>query len=96
MPDLNTETYWCCVSVRNWQAMIDGHRVAWEQMPPSANYGFGMVCDCKGFKFRRKCRHAEKAEGMRCGWQQFVHGGEPADGRCPKCRGEVTAERYAV
>ena len=96
MPDFNIESHWCCSTARHWQATVDGHRVAWEPLPPSANVGYGLVCDCKGYKFRRTCRHVVQAESMRCGWQAFVHGGEPVDGRCPRCGGEVTAESYAV
>lgn len=96
MSDFTTESFWCCTTVRHWQANIDGHRVAWESLPPSADVGYGFVCDCKGYQFRRTCRHIKAAESMRCGWQEFVEGGEPVDGRCPKCGGEVTAERYAV
>lgn len=96
MPDFKTQAFWCCETERGWQGTIDGHVVRWERLAPPARVQFGFTCDCKGYQFRKSCRHIKAAETMRCGWNQFVHGGEPIDGRCPKCGGEVTAENYAV
>jgi hypothetical protein len=97
MPDFNVEAHWCCETVRHWQATVEGHLVHWGPLPPQASVGYGMICDCKGYRFRGTCRHVKQAETMRCGWQAFVHGDEPTeDGKCPRCGGPVTAERYAV
>ena len=96
MPDFTTESFWCCETARHWQGEVEGHLVYWGPLPSSASVGYGMICDCKGFKFRKTCRHVLAAEKLRCGWQEFVEGGEPVNGRCPKCGCEVTAEQYAV
>lgn len=96
MPDMTIEAYWCCETAQHWRGTIDGHAVYWGSLPPSADVGYGFVCDCTGFKYRKQCRHVKAAEALRCGWQQFVSGGEPVDGKCPRCGGGVSAERYAV
>jgi hypothetical protein len=96
MPDFTIETHWCCQTAREWSGTVDGHSVHWGQLPPSAAVGYGFVCDCKGYQFRKTCRHVKAAESLRCGWQAFAHGGQPIDGKCPRCGGAVTAERYAV
>jgi hypothetical protein len=57
---------------------VEGHLVYWGQLPPQASVGYGMICDCKGYRFRGTCRHAKQAETMRCGWHAFVHGDEPS------------------
>lgn len=96
MPDFTIETFWCCETALAWRGVIDGHAVRWGQLPPWADVGYGFACDCKGYQFRKTCRHVKAAESLRCGWQQFAHGGQPIDGKCPRCAGAVTAERYAV
>ena len=53
MPDFNVEAHWCCESARSWQATVEGHPVYWGRLPPQAQYEYGMICDCKGFRFRR-------------------------------------------
>jgi hypothetical protein len=95
MPDLTTHSYWACETCASWQTTIDGHLVAWGPTP-GGQCVYGWSCDCKGFKFRRRCRHADAAEPQRCGWQQFVHGGEPAGDRCPRCAAALVAESHAV
>lgn len=31
-----------------------------------------------------------------CTWDQFTHGGNPINGRCPMCGGEVTSHGVGV
>lgn len=95
MPDLTTHSYWACETASAWQATIGGHLVAWG-LTPGGQCVYGWSCDCKGFKFRRRCRHVDAAAEQRCGWRQFVHGGEPAGDRCPRCAAALVAESHAV
>lgn len=103
MPDFTYETYWLCETAQHWETVINGHRVAWEyQRSGPAQYDW--TCDCRGFKYRHRCRHVEEAKPQRCGWHQYLDGEEPetrtdGDARercCPWCHGGVTSERWAV
>jgi hypothetical protein len=96
MPDLSIEYYWLCETARHWEAKHPrGYRVAWEYQR-GGDVQYDWHCECKGFQFRRKCSHIEWAKPLRCGWHQFEDGGE-CDGKvCPRCKGPITSERWAV
>ncbi len=50
---------------------------------------YDWTCDCKGFKFRKKCKHVIDAERDRCGWHQQFDGGRSMMGYCPRCGNET-------
>jgi len=102
-PDLSVENRWGCCDLDYFQTRIEG----------SADYTYLVICergewhcDCKGFKFRRTCRHIKEAEKKRCVWSEDTDGGEPnnvpvsdffPNGKsCPKCGGEVFSYRVGV
>jgi hypothetical protein len=106
MPDLIIRSFWHCQSFDTFEAKV-----------PSSTGGvyivtFGPVpfgptqrdwqCECKGFKFRKSCRHVKEARKLRCGWSQFQDGGDVVrtkkggDPQCPDCRGEVGAFDWGV
>ena len=105
MPDLDIVAFACCESVIHDQIEVPSssgstYNVAWEPAPPDHEYGYWWHCECKGFQYRRECKHTAQAEAEHCGWDAFLHKGEPVeiDGErcCPWCYGPVTAQRYGV
>jgi hypothetical protein len=108
MPDFTMEVYFHCASVESAEVEVEGskpgktHKVTMGYSRDGATR-FAWSCDCKGFKFRKTCSHIAKAKASPdyCGWQGFVHGGDPirnGDGifRCPECGNEAIAMRHAV
>ena len=102
MPDFNIEIYWLCETANSWETQVGTHTVRWCYQPGGpAQYDYECVYTkdgkpCPGFRFRGTCSHVEQAKQQHCKWHQFMDGGEPEDGRCPRCGGPVTAERWAV
>lgn len=103
MPDLTIEYYWLCESALGagpWH--IGTHKVEYGWQPQGRQYGpqYDYSCDCKGFQFRKQCKHIEEAKKIHCKWHQYMDGGEPLKRgktrKCPRCKGPVTAERWAV
>ncbi len=95
MPDLTVEHYPVCESARVWSTTVEGitgrHTVTWEPGSEGWNYR----CTCKGFRFRRSCRHVEEARKQHCNWNGFVKGVSEAQ-ECPKCGGPVFIQGYGV
>ena len=62
----------------------------------------GWECSCPGFKFRKYCKHIEKAEKDKCnhGWEAAC--GVPSDDQvgeehlCPKCGGPSSLVKVAA
>jgi hypothetical protein len=75
---------------------LGGYEQVYGPMPPGDDYAYGWTCTCKGFYFRRRCKHVRHAETLHCGWEQMHHGGAPIDGRCPKCERPTITISYAV
>jgi hypothetical protein len=42
-------------------------------------------CTCKGFKFRKTCKHVNEAIESLCNYHEQVDGEPELDGICPKC-----------
>jgi hypothetical protein len=108
MPDFDVQVHFHCTSAESFEAEVPSskpgktHKVVLGYSR-HGNCKFDWSCDCKGFKFRKTCSHIKKAKESEdyCGWQGFVHGGDPiqnAEGefRCPKCGDEAIPLRYAV
>ena len=105
MPDFTEEVHFHCASVEDYSTEIKGstgtHKV-WvgrANWPGAAQYEF--QCDCKGFKFRHRCKHIEEAKKDYCGWHEQIEGGEIKRdenniARCPKCNNLAIAMRYGV
>jgi hypothetical protein len=95
MPDLTIESHYCCKSVVDGQRNIGDYNQTFG-FSPFGKYQYAWDCTCKGFQFRKTCKHVKQAETEQCGWDSFFHTGEVVDGKCPRCQGEVTVMRHAV
>lgn len=91
-----------CKSWSTWTKEVTGKSgetyVISHGLTPWANYQYGMECTCKGFQFRKTCKHVKQAESENecCLWHQQYDGGYLGDGKCPKCGGPVEAVMCAV
>ena len=95
MADLTPEYYWCCESAKQWTMTVGKYTVRFGYTPVGL-YQYDFSCECKGFKYRKKCKHIEEAKKHHCGWNQFCDGDEPKDGKCPKCSGPIFSQKVMV
>jgi len=107
MPDLTIETYSWCKSNEVWERKVSGskgqfHTVSYGKLSNPKDCSHGYVCDCLSFKFHphKPCKHILVVQNERCSWNVEACWGsaEPrsADGKCPKCGGELTGIRVGV
>lgn len=110
MPDLTIQAFWHCQSAEDFQATVESrsggqpHVVRLDRHSHKGSKAqCDWSCDCKGYKVRGRCSHIAQVqkEGRRCGWLQFIDGGEvshDAEGRpvCPRCGLPATARGWAV
>ena len=110
MHDPIVQAFWQCPTAREFQTTVtskssgEPHVVRWDRHShhnPSVQYDWS--CDCKGYQVRKTCSHIKRvvAENRRCGWMQFIEGGDAAVGtdrvpRCPQCGLKAEAENWAV
>ena len=106
MPDLTIEYHYMCTSCESWSCQVPSSKPG--QKPYTVSYNYwaitpdsdGWGCDCKGFKFRRKCTHIDKAKAYHCGWHgQFDEGEseiDPQNPKCPRCGAEAVSVRCGV
>ena len=82
MPDLTIETYQCC---------SDAHpNKTWSLNGYQQYYHLGeLLCTCKGFHFRRTCKHVKEVEKTQCTWNGFLDElqteEEEQNRTCPRC-----------
>lgn len=53
-------------------------------------------CTCKGYRFRKTCRHIKQAQSNICNFHQLVHGRPQIDGICPLCSHPTEYVQVAV
>ena len=60
----------------------------------------GLQCTCKGFQFRKKCKHIDEIEHTRCTWHSMYSEPQTEEQEenhvCPECGGETVTVRVAV
>ena len=100
MHDLTTEYYYHCQTAEEFSRVITGssgsqYLVVYGKTPHGP-YEHDWSCNCKGFQFRGKCKHIEVAKKLHCGWFQFSDGGEPVNGKCPNCGGDIRSMGHGV
>ena len=62
-------------------------------------YQMNWACTCKGFQYRKQCKHITMAENLRCGHGWEAAAGSPAqypDRKCPKCGADAVPVRVAI
>lgn len=109
MPDLTREYHWHCLTAENWQTEVPGSKgatytVRWDAHSHKSRneVQYNWSCTCMAYKTRRGfCKHIEVVKAKRfpegrCGWMQFHDGGNPKDGKCPTCNGEIASMAYGV
>ena len=98
MPDFTHEVFYHCVSAENFTMKVNEQTVTYG--PSFGRYEYDYSCTCKGFKFRKACKHIEKMREEHCNWMQFINGGQPVEKNgkkcCPKCGSAVDTKRWAV
>lgn len=106
MPDLSNESFYHCESCEGWQTEVQGksgvYTVTWDNFS-HLNRGqvqYDYSCTCWAYKKGKgkHCKHIKEVieSGKHCNWMQFTDGGEPVDGKCPKCGGPVSSMLWAV
>lgn len=91
MPDLTLESYAVCQSLipyrKQWS--VGGYT-------QNLNRQYELECSCRGYQYRKICKHVQELNQTMCTWSQFMHGGEPVNGRCPGCGGEIEYQKVGV
>jgi len=54
------------------------------------------TCTCKGYQFRKHCKHIDEAMTQLCNYHEQVDGPPDIDGVCPKCGAPTDYVRVAV
>ena len=104
MSDLTVkDSVWCRSNV-HWERKVPGsdgefYTVVYGQTN-RGTCSHGYTCDCKVFQYNGFCNHIKAVQVFRCAWnvEAAMGSGEPypANGKCPKCGGELVGLRVMV
>lgn len=76
MADLTLEAHQQCSSVeQGW------NYGGYSQLATSR----GIQCTCKGFKFRKTCKHVAQVHESMCTWNSAYDEPQLTEGVCPRC-----------
>ena len=95
MPELSIVYMQMCASNEYAERDIRGYRQVYD---PHLD---GWTCTCKGFTYRKTCKHIKQAEEERCGWHQQYSDevqteAQENDHICPKCGNTTMTVRVGV
>jgi hypothetical protein len=97
MPDLTIQTArWCATNdhaiahIGEYEQTFNGHNPG----PYSRNW----ACTCRGYQFRKTCKHIVAAERMRCcyGWEAAAGSPIEMGEMCPACGEKTEVVSYAT
>ena len=54
------------------------------------------TCTCKGYKYKRMCKHIREAQDRLCQYHEQIHGKPRVDGICPFCGGSTEYVKVGV
>ena len=102
--DLTTEFYWHCLTAEYWTTQVQGSKgttytVRFDRDSHKNQFEvqYDWSCTCIAYQMQSDyCKHIKQVQKIRCGWMQFEDGGEPIDGKCPKCGSEIASMGYKV
>ena len=90
MPDLTLESAVQCTQLRPYNTWDVG---GYSQMFVAGD----LTCTCKGFQFRRTCKHVKEVESTRCTWHSMWSDEEQTEqGICPVCGSKTEYVMVAV
>ena len=100
MPDMGLVPMWMCTSSDSFVTSVPSSQFGKSYEctygpDPESRSERSWKCTCKGFEYRRKCKHLRMAESRRCGWHQQYCGGEAEHTLdeqlklCPLCHSEA-------
>lgn len=101
MPDMTLEIFFNCETAEGFNTEVQGSKTYIVAFGPSKE-GYDWTCSCDAFKYGKGkyCKHIKQVEQTRCGWMQYVHGGEPVENNheyfCPKCGAKAHPRKWAV
>ena len=87
MPDLTIVTMQKCK--QNKRYSIGGYKQVYIS-------GFEFYCSCKGYKFRKKCKHLSQIETNLCHYHEQIDGSPEIDGICPLCGNKTEYVKVGV
>ena len=93
-----------------WDYTIEYHQQCAESKTAEFSVGgyhqhidaqYGVVCSCKGYQFRKTCKHSKQVEKSLCGWHSMfseeIQTPEQENNHiCPCCGGKTETVRVAV
>ncbi len=56
---------------------------------PTGKVQYDYTCSCRGYTFRKTCRHIKEASAHRCGWNDDLTSVHHEHQVCPECQGEL-------
>ncbi len=94
MPDLSIVTSAICPDQLHFAVRLNNYSVSFDVFN-RGQYQRNWHCTCKGFQFRKTCKHVEAAKLEQCQYdQQFDQ--PPHDGNCPHCRQKLEYQTLAI
>lgn len=91
MPDLTLETVAVC-------AQLQPYKHSWNVGGYSQHldHTYELECSCKGFQFRKTCKHVKQLEASRCTWHGMYDEPQVTKNICPRCGGATLYVQVAV